>query len=210
MITKENLHRRFPLLEPVLIDEMLEFGQFMAFDAHAQLVKEGQYITLIPLVLSGVVKVFTSKDDKELLLYYIKPDESCIMSFAASLKNEPTNIFAVTQEPCEVLLLPTSKVMQWVKMYPSFNLLFFSQYHTRYADLLQTIQQVVFEKLDSRLLFYLQEQAKVIGSNRIKMSHKQIANDLGTAREVVTRLMKKLEQENLVKQDGLFIEILLR
>ncbi len=130
------------------------------------------------------------------------------MTFAAGLKKEPSKIFAVAEADCEVLLFPIQKVLEWVKFYPEFNTLFYAQYYLRYSDLLQTIQQVVFEKLDTRLFSYLKERARLLGSNRLKISHKQIASEMGTAREVITRVLKKLEEEGKLVQIGYQIELL--
>jgi CRP/FNR family transcriptional regulator len=204
----QKIAHSFPFLNPSLQQEMAQSATLGRFEAGTTLVKEGQYIKLIPLVLNGVLKVFTSKEDKDLLLYYIKKEESCIMSFAAGLNNEPSKVFAITQDASEVLLFPIDKVLHWVDVYPEFAKLFFGQYYLRYSDLLQTIQQVVFEKLDTRILAFLKERAGIFGSNHIKISHKQMAQELGTAREVVTRILKKLEVEGKILQHPGLIEIL--
>ena len=146
--------------------------------------------------------------EKELLLYYIKPQESCIMSFAAGMKNEPSKIFAVAEEDTSALLLPTDKVALWVRDYPEVNHLFFQQYNLRYSDLLTTIHQLLFERMDKRLLDYLVNKSLLTGRNPIKISHRQIAAELGTAREVISRIMKKLENDGKIRQEANTIEIL--
>ncbi|WP_457619331.1 Crp/Fnr family transcriptional regulator [Lutibacter sp.] len=160
------------------------------------------------MVLTGLIKVFSRYEDKELLLYYIKPSESCVMSFSASLKNAPSQVFAITEEDTTVLLLPASKIDGWVKKFPNFNQLFFEQYNVRYHELLKTINHLLFDKLDVRLYNYLIEKKDITKKNPIKISHRQIANELGTAREVISRLLKKLEGENKVKQLSNQIKIL--
>lgn len=146
--------------------------------------------------------------DKELLLYYIKPSESCVMSFSASLKNTPSQVFAITKKETTVILLPLSKVDGWAKNFPNFNQLFFEQYNVRYNELLKTINHLLFDKLDVRLYTYLVKKKNITQKNPIKISHRQIANELGTAREVISRLIKKLEGENKVKQLSNQIKIL--
>ena len=148
------------------------------------------------------------RKEKELLLYYIKPQESCIMSFSAGMKNEPSKIFAVAEEDTSALLLPTDKVALWVRDYPEVNHLFFQQYNLRYSDLLTTIHQLLFERMDKRLLDYLVNKSLLTGRNPIKISHRQIAAELGTAREVISRIMKKLENDGKVRQEANTIEIL--
>ena len=173
-----------------------------------EILREGQYVKVIPIVLEGLIKVFTRHEDRELLLYYIRPNESCIMSFAASLKNEPSKVFAITEEETTALLLPVNKVASWITQFPDINALFFQQYNLRYSELLDTIHHVLFDKMDKRLLDYLQQKVKLTNTNPLKISHRQIASELGTAREVVSRTMKKLETDKLVKQHSNGIEIL--
>ena len=162
---------------------------------------------MIPLVISGLIKVFTRFEDKELLLYYIKPNESCVMSFSAGINEVPSKIFAITEEDSHVLLIPVEKLSKWMKDFPDFNSLFYMQYNMRYADLLSTINSLLFEKLDKRVYDYLKEKVAISQKNPLKISHRQIANELGTAREVISRIMKKLETEGKVKQFATTIEI---
>ncbi len=173
-----------------------------------EILRKGQYVGAIPLVLKGLIKVFTRYEEKELLLYYIKPNESCIMSFAASLKDEPSKIFAITEEETEVLLLPVEKIPDWIKQYPGLNTLFYEQYNLRYSELLDTINHILFDKLDVRLLKYLKEKSSLTYSDILSLSHREIANELGTAREVVSRLLKKLESEGSIEQTEQGIKII--
>lgn len=191
-----------------LLEEIEEHGVIRVIPANSVLVKEGQYIKMIPIVLQGLIKVFTRYQEKELLLYYIQAKESCIMSFSASLKNETSKIEAVTEEESELLLLPVDKVNVWVKKYNSLNQLFFQQYHLRYSEMIDTIHHLLFNKLDQRVYDYLKEKTVIRGTNLINIKHKQIATDLGTVREVITRTLKRLETEHKIRQAGGNIEIL--
>ena len=197
-----------PQLGPETRKIILEASTIKEFPVNTEILREGQYLQVIPVVLEGLIKVFTRHEDRELLLYYIRPDESCIMSFSAGLKGEPSRIFAVTEEDTELLLLPVDKVRRWTKDLPDINSLFFQQYNLRYMELLGTIHDVLFEKLDKRLYTYLEEKIRLTGSNPLKISHSKIAGELGTAREVISRVMKKLENEGKVKQHTNSIEIL--
>ena len=172
------------------------------------ILKEGQYVKVIPIVINGLIKVFSSFGERELLLYYIQPGDSCIMSFAASLKNDPSKVYAITEEDTEVILMPVDKVLLWIKQFPDLNTLFYQQYNLRYTELLDTIDHVLFNKMDIRLHDYLNKEKLHTNNNIIKKSHGQIANELGTAREVVSRVMKKLVVEGKVKQHTNYIEIL--
>lgn len=197
----------FPSLSSELATEILENSTIVEIPENTEVMHEGQYVKAVPIVTSGLIKVFTRNEDKELLLYYIQPGESCIMTFDACLKNMPSKVYASTEKKSAVLLMSSENVFRWMKDYPELNSLFFLQYNIRYNELLNMINQLLFEKMDTRILEYLKSKVKLSGKNPLKISHRQIANDLGTAREVVSRIMKKLENDGKVNQLGTEIKI---
>lgn len=197
-----------PGISAELLSEIKDRAIEKTVPENTVILKEGQYIKVIPLVLEGLLKVYTQYQEKELLLYYIQPNESCVMSFSSGLKNEPSKIYAMTEEETRMLLLPVDDVMRWTKNFPDFNSLFFSQFNLRYSDLLETINQLLFDKMDKRLLDYLQQKVKMTQKNPLKISHRQIAAELGTAREVISRVMKKLETDGRVRQIGNSVEVI--
>ncbi len=208
MKRKTDISHALPHLNPGLVQEIMAAAITKEIPQDTNILREGEYVKVIPIVLEGLIKVFTRHEDKELLLYYIRPNESCIMSFAASLKNEPSKVFALTEEQTTALLLPVDKVITWTKQFPDINTLFFQLYNQRYNELLNTIHHVLFDKMDNRLYSYLKEKVALTNKNPLKISHRQIAIELGTAREVVSRVMKKLEYEGKLKQHSNGIEIL--
>jgi CRP/FNR family transcriptional regulator len=141
----------------------------------------------------------TQHEDKGYLLYYIKPNESCVMSLTAGIKRQQSLIEAITETESELLLIPSEKIQHWIELYPRLNKLFYQQYEDRYTDMIETVHHLLFDKLDKRIV-HLKEKSETLQQNPVKISHRQIAQDLGTAREVVSRVMKQLERDNLVKQ----------
>lgn len=191
-----------------LIDAFEKEGILKSVPKDTELIRDGQYINSIPIVLNGMVKVFTKYHEKEFLLYYIQPTESCVLSFIVSKKNEPSTFFAKTEEDSEILLLPAVKVQQWIKKYPKFNAMFFNLFNERYFDLIDTLNHVLFDRLDTRLYLYLKEKMDLHQTTILTISHKEIANDMGTSREVITRILKKLEAEAKVMQTPNGIQLL--
>lgn len=208
MIEESWISKIFPHLKPALISEIVNSSILKEIPSDSTILRTGQYVKVIPIVTKGLIKVFSKYEDKDLLLYYIRPNESCIMSFAASLKNETSRVYAVTEEDTTAILLPVDKIDTWIRQFPDFNTVFFQQYNLRYSELLDTISHLLFNKMDQRLYDFLKKKHQLTGKNPIKISHRQIANDLGTAREVISRVMKKLEGEGKVKQHSSSIEIL--
>lgn len=178
------------------------------FEEGVEILREGQYVQVIPVVLEGLVKVFTRYQERELLLYYIEPEESCVMSFSAGYRNAPSQVFAQTEAPSRLLLLPAGKLESWLQAYPGFNDLFFEQYRRRYGELLDTVHHVLFDKLHVRLFEHLKRKSRLRDERELSLSHQQLADELGTVREVITRTVKKLEAQGLVRQNGQRIEIL--
>ena len=203
-----DISKSLSYLNPELVARIQKESILKEIPKNTQILREGQFIKVIPIVLKGLIKVYTRYEDRELLLYYIRPDESCIMSFSASIKNEPSQVFAETEENTTALLLPVGKVSTWIVQFPDINTLFFQQYKQRYSELLDTIHHVLFNKMDQRLYDHLKTKTLVRGENPLKLSHQQLADELGTVREVISRVMKKLEIEGLVKQHVYGIEIL--
>ena len=207
-MTTDEIKKKLTIFNKDLVEDLLEASQIAEVPANTELLRAGQYIKVIPIVLEGLVKVFTRHEDRELLLYYIQPTESCIMSYSASLKNTPSHIYAETEEDSTILLVPVVSLPHLRRSYPDFNTLFIELYNSRYRDLLDTIHHVLFDRMDKRLLDYLKEKVRVRNQNPVKLSHQQIAGELGTVREVISRVIKKLEIEGAIAQHQDGIEIL--
>lgn len=207
-VSLEQINQYLPGYGTEFSQAIAASAELVEVPADTELVREGQYIKVIPIVLKGVIKVFARFEEKELLLYYIEPSESCVMSFSASLKNEPSRIGAITEEDSLLLLLPADKINKWIKEFPHINQLFYQQYNQRYAELLDTINHLLFNRLDQRVYNYLLERSKLKGEKVLQIRHRQIAAELGTVREVVTRVLKRLEQEGKIAQTEEGIEIL--
>ncbi len=204
----EKIRRSLSFLKSDLVSEILRNSTIQEFEEGTTILKEGEYVKMIPYVSSGLIKVFTTYEEKELLLYYIQPNDSCIMSFSAGMAREPSKVYAITEEKTIALLMPAEKTNKWISQYPDINKLFYQQYNLRYSELLNTINHILFDKLDVRLLEYLQRKAIMTKQNKLKISHRQMASELGTAREVISRTLKKLETERKILQKSGFIEFI--
>lgn len=190
-----QLQRLAPSLDTALIHEIASETECIEVAAQTQLLDIGTYVNSVPFVINGLIRVSRKEEDKELLLYHIYPGELCIMSFTACCSNTSSLIVASTVETTTLLLLPSTKIRSWIQTYPSLNYFIFNQFNTRYLDLIDTINQLIFNNLEDRLIKYLEEKSLVNQLEIISVTHQQIANDLGTAREVISRLMKKLERD---------------
>ncbi|MFN8348602.1 MAG: Crp/Fnr family transcriptional regulator [Spirosomataceae bacterium] len=204
-----TLPASFAVFSEELRREMLQKGIVKSIPAGVEIVHEGQYIQAVPIVLSGLVKVVMRHEEREFLLYYIHPNESCIMSFFGVIRNESSKIYALTETDTQLLLLPSDQVKNWATRYPEFNVFFHQLNNLRYTDLLQTINALLFDNLDNRILTFLREKARLQDAPFLKIRHREIADAMGTSREVVSRVTKKLEQEKKIAQysDGIEVRL---
>jgi CRP/FNR family transcriptional regulator len=185
---------------PFVRNALLQYGTIKDFEEGNVIVNEDAYIRSIPIVLSGSIKVMqTDPNGNELLLYFIEPGESCIMSFLGGIHHEKSKVKAIAEERTEILFIPIEKVHQFIKDYPQWLDYIFKLYHKRFEELLQVVNEVAFSKIDERLLLLLNRKASITNSDTIQVTHEQLANELGSARAVVSRLLKQLEQSHKVK-----------
>lgn len=208
MSVQDAMRQRMAFLGKELIEEIIQYSSVKEIPADTEILHEGQFVNYVPILLNGLLKVYTRQEDKELLLYYIQPFESCVMSFIAGLNQDKSKVIAMTAEDSTLVLLPSDKITQWIHQYPKLNLLYYQQFDLRYSEMIGTINHLLFDKLDKRILDYLKERVEVTGKNPLKLSHREIANELGTAREVVSRIVKKLERDGKLKQHTDSIEVI--
>lgn len=185
---------------PELREKLYKYSIVKQFKDGDFILKENANIQSIPIVTKGSIKVMrTDDDEKEILLYYIKPGESCIMSFLGGIHQDTSKVKAIAEDDTEILFLPIDKVILFIKEYPQWLEYIFKLYHKRFEELLEVVNAIAFKKVDERLLLLLNKKAEITQSNIIQITHEQLATELGTARVVVSRLLKQLEDEGELK-----------
>lgn len=185
---------------PEMREKLGDLGFTKTFSEGEIILNENAYINTIPIVIKGSVKVMQSDDDyREMLLYYLQPGETCIMSFLGGMHHDTSKVKAVAEEETEILFIPINKISSLIKEYPEWVDYIFRLYHKRFEELLEVTNAVAFKKMDERLLHFLQKKCEVTGSHTLNITHEQLANELGTARVVVSRLLKQMEHEKLVE-----------
>jgi CRP/FNR family transcriptional regulator len=187
-------------LTPESIGKLTDLGTLKTFRKGEAIQQEDANIYSLPVVTSGSIRVSQSDDDhREMFLYYIHPGETCIMSFLGGLHRDKSKIKAVAEEDSDVLLLPIESMDKVLALVPEWMGYIFKVYYTRFEELLEIVNELTFKKMDDRLLSYLQKKKAAIGSYDLNITHEEIAQDLGTARVVVSRVLKKLEKEGLIE-----------
>ena len=187
------------VFEPALLREIAQCGQLKKVVAGQQLMDIGEPITQMPLLLSGAIKILR-EDDKgdELLLYFIERGDTCAMSFSCCMGGAKSEIRAVAETDSEIIMIPVNQMEQWMGAYKSWQQFILDSYQARMKELLHTVDTLAFLRMDDRLLKHLQDKAKVTGDDHIHATHQEIAYDLHTSRVVISRLLKKLENEGKI------------
>ena len=183
-----------------MLSKLFEYGQQKSFKEGDVILNENAYIKSVPIVISGSMRVMrTDEDGRELLLYYIKSGESCIMSFLGGLHDDTSKVKAIAEEAAEVLFVPVDKVREMIKEFPEWTEYIFRLYHKKFEELLAVINDVAFKKMDERLLDFLKKKCELSGEKNIHITHEQIAIELGSARVVISRLLKHMEDLKLIE-----------
>lgn len=185
--------------EAELQEEIIAHCQLQTFEKGDVIVREKQFVKVVPIVVSGMLRVYQTKEEREILLYYVEPSQTCMMSLSASFFNNESPSQAVAAEPTIALTVPVTFVTEWQKKYTSWNNFVIRTFRNRYDELLNTFESVAFDHIDKRVLEYLQSRAAKQHAKAIEISHQELANELGTTRVVISRILKQFEMHNIVE-----------
>jgi CRP/FNR family transcriptional regulator len=184
------------VFEPGLLAELETKSILMNVNGGEIMLNPGQTIRAVPLVVSGIFKVSRVNDEgQEMLLYYVKEGESCAMTFTCCMMAHASVIKGTAEEDSILLCVPVNVMDEWMTKYPSWKRFVMTTILNRFTEVLKSIDEIAFKKMYDRLANYLKEKSKVTGSSLINLSHQQIADELGTNRVVVSRLLKQLEND---------------
>jgi CRP/FNR family transcriptional regulator, anaerobic regulatory protein len=205
---REILQREFRQLEAPLLAEIEKESVIRQVEEGEDVLQTGQFIRSTILVAKGLVKVYREDEEgNEFLMYYLEPGDACALSMMCTARKERSELMVRAVMPSEVILVPAHLTELWLAKYKTWNHFVIASYRQRFEELLQTLDSVAFKGLDERLLFYLKRYQQVRGKE-VKLSHQQIAEELNSSREVISRLLKKLEQRGAVRLHRNYIEII--
>ncbi|WP_372773727.1 Crp/Fnr family transcriptional regulator [Mangrovibacterium sp.] len=196
---QSSLEKRFPFFEANLIADILQNGTVQELTSGDELLREGQYIKSFPILLEGNIRVSRQdKEGRELLLYFLNPGETCSMVLTCCMGQQQSNISATAEQSSTIIRIPVDCLDKWLTQYPSWKSYMMYSYRKRFDELLDTIDAIAFMELDERLSRFFYARFKATGEQKFTGTHQDIANHLNSSREVVSRLLKQMEQKNLV------------
>ncbi|MGB6152726.1 MAG: Crp/Fnr family transcriptional regulator, partial [Pricia sp.] len=197
------------IFEEALINEIVQVGTFKEIQADFKLIDIGDTIKGMPLLLSGAIGVFREDNDgNELLLYYLEKGDTCSMTMTCCMGNAQSEIRAIAETDTKLIMVPIRRMEEWTAQYKTWRNFVFQSYHERLNELLFTLDSIAFNNMDTRLIGYLKEKARIIQESTIRSTHQEIAYDLNSSRVVISRLLKKLEEMGKIELQRNHIEIL--
>jgi CRP/FNR family transcriptional regulator len=204
-----QLRTHFPQFQPDLVELIAREAELKSLPAGSLLMKPGQYFKSAFLVTGGLIKIFREDGEgSEFFMYYLQPGNACALSMICAAKNETSEIEAIAITQVELIAIPLQLMDRMMRNYITWYHFVLETYRNRFEEMLQTIDSIAFKALDERLEFYLLRQKVALKTNTIELTHAQIANDLGSSREVISRLLKKLEQQGKIKLQRNAIELI--
>lgn len=204
-----NIKAHFPAFETGLVSELEEKADLISVPAGEPLLKTGQSIRSTMLITKGLVKVYREDEEgNEFFMYYLNPGDACALSMICATKQETSGIMAKAVMDTEVIKIPLQYMDEWMTRYKTWYYFVLETYRSRFEELLTTIDHIAFRNMDERLVFYLKRHQKSLNSNIIPLAFTEIAQELNSSREVISRLMKKLSDKGMVKLHRSHIEII--
>jgi CRP/FNR family transcriptional regulator len=208
-LIRQYLRAFFPQFEPGLVETLTENACLKEFNDGDSLMNTGQYMRFTMLVVDGLVKLYREGEDgSEFFMYYINPGGACALSMICSTKQQTSEIKARAVDKTTVLAVPTMLMDELMKTYKTWYYFVLETYRSRFEELLVVIDHISFKAMDERLEYYLKKQHKDLNTSILMLTHSQIANDLNSSREVISRLLKKMEQQKKVILHRSYIEYL--
>lgn len=207
MYSTEELMKMFPLFDRKLAEFIADIAEVKTFEEGTIMMKTGQYFKASMLITRGKVKLYREGEDgNEFFMYFLEAGNACALSMICATRNQTSEIMAIAVEETEVLMIPIQYMDELMTQYKGWYYFVLETYRSRFEELLVVIDNIAFKNMDERLEWYLSNQAKQ--GREIYLTHQQIANDLNSSREVISRLLKKLENQGRVVLHRNHIEFL--
>lgn len=204
----EYLNKYYSSFDGDLKELIAQNGSIKFFEAGEQIMRTGQFFKSTLLVAKGRIKVYREGEEGgEFFMYYLEPGSACALSMICAAKHESSQVMAKAVEDTEVILLPITMMDELMRSHKSWYYFVLETYRQRFDEVLNLLDSIAFKSMDERLEYYLIHQAKASGKNELTITHQEIANDLNSSREVISRLLKKMETHNEVQLDRNLIKL---
>lgn len=186
--------------EEELLEEINSLGKIVDFESNDILIDLNEQIKGMPLLINGAIKILREDyNEGELLLYFLEKGDVCAMTMACCLGKKQSKIRAIAETDGQLIMIPISKMDEWLAKYPSWRKFVFESYNNRLDEMLFAIDNLAFNDMNQRVKNYLLDVATINKGRKIIKTHQEIANELNTSRVVISRILKALENDNILK-----------
>jgi CRP/FNR family transcriptional regulator, anaerobic regulatory protein len=193
----------------LLNEDVQKFGRKRSVAAGDVLILPGEEIRFVPLVLKGTIRILRQDEEgREVFLYHLSPGQTCAMSLTCCQAGKSSMIKAIAETDSDLVQIPVSVSNEWMnrdewKSFVAMN------YAERFAELMQVIDLIAFNNMDKQLMHYLEERSRALNTRILEITHQEIADELHSHREAISRLLRTMEQKKIVKLGRNSIELLL-
>ncbi len=190
-----------------LLEEIHRYGMIKPFPGDTVVLNPGDDIFFMPIVYKGVLRIVRQNPDgNEIFLYHLYPGQTCAMALNCCTGRKKSNVKAITEEDTELLLIPANQIEDWHK-FSEWREYVYNTFSTRFNELIEVIDLIAFSNMDKQVMHYLNERARATGTRALYITHQQIADELHTHREAISRLLRNMEQKNMLKLGRNIIEL---
>ena len=180
-----------------LIRDFKDFAYYARVPAGRQIFAEGDQVDGIALLMSGTVRVYKlGLTGREITLYRFGEGESCVITANAILNQQGFPAIAAVEEEAEVVMIPAEVFGDWVRRYDPWREFVFNLFAQRLASVMEIVEEVAFQRMDRRVAAFLLERSQL--QNPIPITHQEIANEIGSSREVISRLLADFAQQEIL------------
>lgn len=192
-----------------LAAEIEKYSRKKKLEKNEVLMETGDTIRFIPLVQKGVLRIVRQDTEgREAFLYHLYPGQTCAIALNCCQAGKKSMVKAIAEDQSEIQLIPVEQIEEWYK-YPEWRAFISTTYGNRFSELLNVIDLIAFNNLDKQLLHYLQQRAKAVNTKALFITHQEIADELHTHREVISRLLRNMEEKKMVLLGRNTIELLI-
>lgn len=191
-----------------LVKEILSKSRPKILEKDEVLILPGSALVFVPIVLSGTLRIVREDEEgREVFLYHLYPAQTCALAINSCESQNESMIKAIAEDETEVLMVPAD-IMKKLSAYPEWTSFINSTYSSRFAELIEVIDLIAFNSLDKKILNYLEKKKEALNTSVLVITHQQIATELNTHREAVSRLLRTMEDKGIVKLGRNTIELL--
>ena len=206
-----EFENRFPFIKqcaPTFVESFYQIAQYGELPTASSICDEGEHCAQLAMVLDGVGRVYKlSSSGREVTLYRIYAGESCVLTASCIMNGDAFPAMAMTETPIRAILVPPDRVLDWFCREPKWQQFIFGLLSHRLSDIISVVEEVAFKRIDVRLAEQF-SRVLAMGESTLQKTHAELAADLGSSREVISRILRDFSERGMISTHRGYIEVL--